>query len=111
MHTFDISAETAITVEQAARMLPSGRGADSRSPETVKRWILQGHKPRGKAKSTRIHLEGAYIGDTLVTSQESIQRFVMACSSAASNGAAKPPATVTSRRHEAAMHALKSKGF
>ena len=107
---FDLAAEDPISLVEAARLVPSRQ--DPRKPvgtDTILRWITIGFHPRGTARGTQIQLEGLKLGDVVVTSRESMQRFAEKCSS--TTGTQRRPETVTSHEHEAATAELRAAGF
>jgi hypothetical protein len=71
----DLSAETPISLAQAARLLPPGRNGRPVTLGCVLRWILRGAKaPDGH----RVHLEAVRLGGRWLTSKEGLQRFAEA---------------------------------
>ena len=68
----DVSSESTISLNQAARLLPLGRGGRPASLSCVLRWILTGARgPSGE----RVRLEAVRLGSRWITSQEALQRF------------------------------------
>jgi hypothetical protein len=67
MTTFDVLAETPISLSKAADFLPRREDGRKFSVRTIERWIRHGH--RG------VLLEGAYFGKTLTTSVQALRRF------------------------------------
>jgi hypothetical protein len=63
----DLAAEQLITLEEAVRLRPEGRGGRPTHVSTVYRWIKTG--VRG------VRLEGLRLGGRLHTSREALQRF------------------------------------
>jgi hypothetical protein len=71
----DILSESTLSLTQAARRLPPGRGNRPVSLSCVLRWVLDGAKaPDG----TRIKLEALRLGGRWVTSAEALRRFAEA---------------------------------
>src|SRR5262245_53116497 len=68
----DLTAEAAITLSQAARALPPGRGGRPVHPSTILRWVL--HGVRGPDGS-RVRLGAVRLGGRWLTSREALGRF------------------------------------
>ena len=69
---FDITSEQPIRLEEAARLIGTGRGGRPVHISTVLRWILNG-QPRPDGKHVR--LEAVRIGGSWRTSREALQRY------------------------------------
>jgi hypothetical protein len=68
----DLSSESTLSLSQAARLLPPGRGSAPVSLGCVLRWVLSGTRaPDG----TRVRLEALRLGGRWITSREALQRF------------------------------------
>ena len=68
----DLSTESSISLSQAARLLPPGRGGRPVTLGCILRWILNGAKgPDG----IRVRLEAARVGGRWLTSKEALNRF------------------------------------
>lgn len=68
----DITSESALSLTQAAGLLPLGRFGSRPTLSCVLRWILTGVKsPSGEL----VRLEALRLGGRWVTSREAIQRF------------------------------------
>jgi hypothetical protein len=78
--TLDFSAETALSLVEAARMLPRGRFNAHVHPATLTRWILRGCRT---AAGDRVRLRAGRVGCRWVTSREALEDFLAALSPAA----------------------------
>lgn len=68
----DIAHETLLSLSQAARRLPPGRGGRPMHMSGILRWVLEGAKaPDG----SRVRLEAMRLGGRWLTSVEALQRF------------------------------------
>ena len=68
----DISAESPLSLAQAAKLVPPGRNGKRTHLSTLLRWILRGCRgPSGEV----VHLEAARFGGRWLTSREALQRF------------------------------------
>src|SRR5262245_188130 len=68
----DLSSEPAISLGEAAAVVPPSRQGKRTNISTILRWILFGVKnPNGE----RIRLEGIRFGGKWVTSRDALQRF------------------------------------
>jgi hypothetical protein len=86
----DLRCETLLTMAQAARIRPPGRGGKPTHPATVYRWVargLRGHR-----------LESIRLGGTLYTSREALQRFAEALTAETSPG--RPASTAPTKVEE-----------
>src|SRR5262245_5802633 len=71
----DLSTESALSLTQAARLLPPGRGGRPVTLSCVLRWVLTGARgPSGE----RIRLEAVRVGGRWLTTREALQRFAEA---------------------------------
>jgi hypothetical protein len=69
----DLSAETPLSLKQAARKFPPLRSCRPVNPSTILRWIVRGIRLSGGG---RVRLEAIRAGGAWVTSQQAIDRFV-----------------------------------
>jgi hypothetical protein len=68
----DLSTESPLSLNQAARLLPPGRRDRPVSFSCVLRWVLEGAKaPSGEL----VKLEALRLGGRWVTSRKALQRF------------------------------------
>lgn len=67
--------ETLLSLNDAAKSLPTGRMGGQLHASTVLRWILTGARARD---GTRVQLEGLKIGSAWVTSKQALVRFSQA---------------------------------
>jgi hypothetical protein len=82
----DLTAEKAIPLSRAARLVPSATGEGTVHPSTIHRWVVRGH--RG------IKLEALRLGGRWVTSAEAVARFaerLTAAYTGESSGTPTPP--------------------
>jgi hypothetical protein len=71
----DLTTETTVSLSQAARLLPPGRGDRPVSLSCLLRWVLRGARgPSGEL----IRLEAVRLGGRWLTSREVLQRFAEA---------------------------------
>lgn len=98
-HRHDLTRETLLTINQAARRVPSNPGVS-----TLWRWVSKG--ARG------VTLESVLIGGKRYTSAEALDRF-FAATTAAANGEAAPVRTTRQRAKaiEAAERELAEAGI
>jgi hypothetical protein len=68
----DLTAESTLSLEAAARLVPPSRGAKRTHLSTMLRWVLTG--ARGPA-GERIKLDAVRLGGKWITSREALQRF------------------------------------
>src|SRR5262245_26237863 len=74
----DITTETPISLTQASRLCPPGRGGKTPALSCLLRWIMYGvDGPNGRVK-----LEGARLGGRWFTSVQALQRFIERCTPA-----------------------------
>src|SRR5262249_59910646 len=99
--------ETHVSFAQATRRFPSYRGAGRCSPATVWRWVVGGIK---LADGTILKLEALRLASRWVTTEEAIDRFLLAQHEACageSAGQTAPPVRTPSQRAKAAERAGK----
>lgn len=96
----DLATEQTISLGQAARLLPPGRGGRPVTLSCVLRWILNGaSSPSGEL----VRLEAIRIGGRWCTSTQALQRFAQALTP---NLGDTPPSPRTSAaRHRASDRA------
>jgi hypothetical protein len=71
----DLTSESSLSLAQAARLLPPGRGGRPVTLSCLLRWVLQGvRSPSGDV----VRLEAARLGGRWITSREALQRFAEA---------------------------------
>jgi hypothetical protein len=71
----DLSAESALSLSQAARLLPPSRRGRPATLSCLLRWVLDGVRtPDGR----RVRLEAVRLGGRWLTSREALQRFAEA---------------------------------
>src|SRR5438128_2214980 len=90
---FDLTQEPPISLAEAAKSIPSGRGAKRTHISTVFRWISRG--------VSGVRLEALRLGGRWVTSREAVQRFAERLT-AERSGAQPTLTTRTSARRTAA---------
>jgi hypothetical protein len=99
----DLSTESALSLNQAAGILPAGRGGRPVSLGCILRWVLDGAKaPDGN----RVRLEAVRLGGRWVTSREAVQRFAEALTPRLSDARMSSPRTPR-RRERANARAVK----
>jgi hypothetical protein len=68
----DLARESAISLKEAARLVPPARDGHRCHLSTLLRWILQGcRSPTGEV----VRLEALRLGGKWITSREALQRF------------------------------------
>jgi hypothetical protein len=71
----DVTTESTLSLTQAARLLPAGRGGRPASFSGVLRWVLRGvRSPAGDL----VRLDAIRLGNRWITSRQAIQRFAEA---------------------------------
>lgn len=86
--------ETWISLAQAAKLFPPGRGGGPVSPSCLWRWTKEGVRiPDGR----RIHLEALRIVSRFVTSEQAVRRFIVAIQPVESDGPQTSPERQTFR--------------
>jgi hypothetical protein len=106
----DLSTESPLSLNQAARLLPPGRRNRPVSFSCVLRWVLEGAKaPSGEL----VKLEALRVGGRWLTSREALQRFAEALTPQASGMPSSPARTPRQRRRaaERAEKALEKLGI
>jgi hypothetical protein len=78
--TFDLSHEKAISLSEAAQLIPARRGNKPTHPATITKWITVGY--------CGIKLDAIRLGGRWATSHEAIQRFAEACAAASAEALA-----------------------
>jgi len=69
----DLQTETPISLSDAAKLLPAGRGGKGPYISTLLRWIVDGSKgPDGEV----VRLEALRAGKRWITSKEALHRFM-----------------------------------
>ena len=108
---FDLIKEKPVSIKDTAEYL-------GKTKETIKRWMLEGVKrkgaPRPKMQTRVIQLQACYLGESLVTSMESIVRFSDRLSQTyAMEDLVDGERTVPIKRasHDAAASQLKALGY
>lgn len=71
----NIHQETLISLTEAARSLPAGRGCKPVDPSCILRWIQRGLKVKAGPTVHTVRLEGIRAGGRWLTSREALQRF------------------------------------
>jgi hypothetical protein len=100
----DLSAETLLSLSQAAKRLPPLRTDRPVSPATVWRWIIKGTR---RADGIVVRLEACKIGSRYVTSVEALDRYVQGL-----NGTYKmQPAPSRKRAHKKAKRQVAAAGI
>ena len=105
----DLSKETPLSLTQAARLLPPGRGDRPVTLSCLLRWILRGARaPSGQL----VRLEAVRIGGRWVTSREALQRFAEALTPSFENASPAPrPPSSRQRASERAAKQLQKMGI
>jgi hypothetical protein len=99
-----LTAETLLSLAQAARRLPPGRRGRPVSLSCVLRWVLDGvPDPDGQ----RVHLEAVRLGGRWVTSAEALARFAAALTPRLNDDPAPAPRTPKQRQRESERAAKK----
>ena len=80
---FDLRTESPITLKEAVKQIPSPRtDSGTIAIVTIRKWLLDGVKI---GRDRTVQLQGVRMGRSLMTSRESILRFVEATSGATDN--------------------------
>jgi hypothetical protein len=99
----DLTVESVLSLEQAADILPPGRGGARPTLSCILRWILKGAKsPSGE----RVRLEGIRVGGRWITSREALQRFAERLTPQL-DGSQTPTPRSSSRRQQASERAAR----
>jgi hypothetical protein len=88
----DLITESALSLPQASRLLPPGRGGRPVTLSCLLRWILNGvRSPSGEV----VRLDAIRLGGRWITSREALQRFAVALTPRLGNAEAplRTPAT------------------
>jgi hypothetical protein len=97
-----ILTETTLSLSQAARRLPPGRGGAPVSLACVLRWVLDGARaPDGN----RVRLEAVRIGGRWITSVEALARFAAALTPRLEGDTTTSPLRTSNQRRQAADRA------
>ena len=73
LRSIDLTTESAITLADAAALLPPARAGRPVTAECILRWILRGCRIPGSTE--RVRLEALRVGGRWLTSREALQRF------------------------------------
>ncbi len=91
----DLTVESPIRLDEAARIVGKGRGGRPTHFSTILRWILTGVKgPAGN----HVRLDAVRIGGSWRTSREALQRFTEALTPRLDGGPAPAPRSPTARQ-------------
>ena len=93
----DLTREPPLTLAQACRHVPPGRGGRRTHISTLLRWILTGAKAPG---GQTVRLEALRLGGRWVTSREALQRFAEALTPRLDSEPAPAPRSPAKRRRE-----------
>ena len=94
---FDLTSEPALTLSQAAKLVPSYRAGRPTHVSRLVRWITNGVRTDD---GRQVKLEALRLGGQWVTSAAAIQRFAEAMTPSQA-GINSPPQTTPSRRRSA----------
>jgi hypothetical protein len=98
----DLTSETTLSLKQAARLLPPGRGDRPVTLSCVLRWVLRGARgPLGDL----VRLEAVRLGGRWITSREALQRFTDALTPDLTGGQSRPAPRTPGRRQQASERA------
>jgi hypothetical protein len=101
----DITTEDALSLTDAAKVLPKGRNGARPQLSTLLRWILGGVRA---LDGRLVRLEAVRLGRKWVTSRQALQRFVAALTPSHSDtGASPPPRTANQRRRASERAGMK----
>jgi len=106
----DWTAEIALSLASAAKLVPPARNGRRCHLSTILRWILRGAKaPDG----TIVRLEACRVGSRWLTSREALQRFALALTPrlGGADGAAQRSAASQRRASEQAAVELDKMGL
>lgn len=99
---FDLTTEKPITLAEACRLVPPGRGSKRTHLSTLIRWITVGAKaPNGQT----VRLEGLRLGGRWITSREALQRFAVRLTPRLADNPAPAPSPRTTRQRQRASEA------
>jgi hypothetical protein len=94
----DLASESTLSLVQAARLLPPGRGGRPVTLSCILRWVLKGAPgPNG----TRVKLEALRLGGRWLTSREALQRFAEALTPRLDDSPVPTPRTPAARARAA----------
>ena len=105
----DLTRESALSLAQAADLLPPGRGGARPTLGCVLRWVLKGAKsPSGEL----VRLEAIRLGGRWLTSREALQRFAERLTPSLDSEPPPAPRTANQRRRasEVAARELEKMG-
>jgi hypothetical protein len=95
----DLTTEQPLTLAEACRLVPPGRGGRRTHLSTLLRWITSGVRTAG---GSVVRLEALRLGGKWVTSREALQRFAERLTPSLEDPADTPaPRTPTARRRAA----------
>jgi hypothetical protein len=98
----DLTTEATVSLSQAARLLPPGRGERPVTLSCLLRWILRGARsPSGE----RVRLEAVRLGGRWLTSREALQRFAEALTPRLAD--TQPPPRAPAARQRASERAAR----
>jgi hypothetical protein len=103
----DLSTESPLSLNQAARLLPAGRRNRPVSLGCVLRWVLHGAKAPSGAL---VRLEALRLGGRWITSREALQRFAEALTPLNRGEPPSPARTLGQRRRRAVERAEQELG-
>jgi hypothetical protein len=98
----DVTAEDALTLTEACKVLPRGRNGARPQLSTLLRWILEG--VRG-LDGRLVRLEAVRLGRKWVTSRQALQRFTAALTSTLENSPTPPRPRTPGQRQRASERA------
>jgi hypothetical protein len=100
----DLTTETTLSLSQAARLLPPGRGDRPVTLSCVLRWVLRGARsPSGEL----VRLEAVRLGGRWITSRQALQRFTETLTPDLSGGQTAPTPRSSGRRQRASERAAR----
>src|SRR5262245_60859728 len=108
---FDLTTEATLTLAEAAKLVPAGRGGKRTHLSTLLRWIAFGAKTPG---GQTVRLEALRLGGRWVTSREALQRFAERLTPRLADGPSAPlPRTQAKRQKSSARAAaeLEARGM
>jgi hypothetical protein len=90
----DLNSESALSLPDAARLVPAGHGAEKTHISTLLRWIIRGAKaPDGSV----VRLEGIRMGSRWFTSRQALQRFAARLTPQLDGDQPRPPRSIVAR--------------
>jgi hypothetical protein len=100
----DLATESLLSLGQATRLLPAGRGDAPTTLACVLRWILKGARaPSGE----RVRLDAVRLGGRWLTSREALQRFAEALTPALDESGPAATVRTPTKRERAAERAAR----